>query len=138
MLKRRETEVRSAKSDGTCRIPTGLRTFLFGRRITSYNVCYTKLLRYGTSSDQIFMHNGQVLHNEGFRGQGMLIAVTDAGFSGLPYLPAFDSLYQAGRVVSTRNFVYGGDFVYSYSTHGMRVLSILSGNYPGSLRNNFV
>ncbi len=88
---------------------------------------------YGTSSDQIFMHNGQVLHNEGFRGQGMLIAVTDAGFSGLPYLPAFDSLYQAGRVVSTRNFVYGGDFVYSYSTHGMRVLSILSGNYPGSL-----
>lgn len=88
---------------------------------------------YGTSSDQIFMHNGQVLHNEGFRGHGMLIAVTDAGFTGLPDLPAFDSLYQAGRIVSTRNFVHGGDFVYSYSTHGMRVLSILAGNYPGSL-----
>ncbi len=88
---------------------------------------------YGTSSDQIFMHNGQILHNEGFRGQGMLIAITDAGFTGLPNLPAFDSLYQEGRIITTRNFVNGGDYVYSYSTHGMRVLSILAGNFPGSL-----
>ncbi|MDD3687353.1 MAG: hypothetical protein PHE56_11365, partial [Bacteroidales bacterium] len=83
---------------------------------------------YGTSSDQVFMHNGQMLHNNGYRGQGMMIAVTDAGYIGLPNLPCFDSLYEDNRVVASRNFVHGGTFVNSYSTHGMRVLSIMAGN----------
>lgn len=88
---------------------------------------------YGPSSDQIFMHNGQILHNNGFRGQGMLIAVTDAGFSGLPNLPSLESLFSDNRVVATKNFVDGSNFVFNYSTHGMRVLSILAGNFPGNL-----
>jgi serine protease AprX len=88
---------------------------------------------YGASSDQIFMHNGQLLHNEGFRGQGMLIAVTDAGYMGLLDLVAFDSLVADGRIISKRDFVHGGDLVYDYSTHGMRVMSILAGNAPGNL-----
>ncbi|HNQ67268.1 MAG TPA: S8/S53 family peptidase [Bacteroidales bacterium] len=93
----------------------------------------TNYYNYGTSADQIYMHNGQVMHNNGFRGQGMLIAVTDAGYLGLPDLPAFDSLFEAERVISTRNFVHGGDIVFGYSTHGMRVLSILAGNSPENL-----
>lgn len=88
---------------------------------------------YGTSSDQVFMHNGQMLHNQGYRGQGMMIAVTDAGYIGLPNLPCFDSLYEDNRVLASRNFVHGGTFVNSYSTHGMRVLSIMAGNAPGNL-----
>lgn len=88
---------------------------------------------YGQSADQVYMHNGQVLHNKGYRGQGMLIAVTDAGFTGLPDLPCFNSLYQDNRLLASRNFVEGGDFVNSFSTHGMRVLSIMAGNAPGNL-----
>lgn len=88
---------------------------------------------YGPSWNQISIHNGQFLHNQGYRGSGMIIAVTDAGFTGLPSLPSFDSLYSQNRVIATRNFVHGGDYVYSYSTHGMRVLSILAGNYPENL-----
>ncbi len=88
---------------------------------------------YGNSSTQIKMHNAHKLHNSGYRGKGMLIAVTDAGFTGFPNLPSFDSLYNENRVLATRNFVHGGDTVYNHSTHGMRVLSILSANYPGNL-----
>lgn len=88
---------------------------------------------YGQSINQIYLNNGQTLHNDGFRGKGMLIAVTDAGFQNLPELPAFDSLFAENRILATRNFVMGGNYVYDYSTHGMKVLSILAGNYPGQL-----
>jgi hypothetical protein len=88
---------------------------------------------YGDCAVQIKMTNAHKLHNEGFRGKDMLIAVTDAGFTGLPDLPSFDSLYNENRVLSTKNFVHGGDTVYNHSTHGMRVLSILAANYPGNL-----
>ena len=88
---------------------------------------------YGSSWNQISIHNTQYLHNEGYRGAGIMIAITDAGFTGLPNLPAFDSVYNSNRVLATRNFVYGGTEVYSYSTHGMRVFSIIAGNYPGNL-----
>lgn len=88
---------------------------------------------YGESFTQISINNGHKLHNKGFRGKGMLIAITDAGFSGLPDLPAFDSIYSDNRVLATRNFVKGNDFVYDYGTHGMRVFSIIGANYPGKL-----
>ncbi|MDD4150400.1 MAG: S8 family peptidase [Bacteroidales bacterium] len=88
---------------------------------------------YGDCAVQIKMTNAHKLHNEGYRGEGMMIAVTDAGFTGFPNLPSFDSLYNENRVLATRNFVHGGDSVNNFSTHGMRVLSILAANYPGNL-----
>ncbi|MDD2635662.1 MAG: S8 family peptidase [Bacteroidales bacterium] len=88
---------------------------------------------YGESAVQIKMTNAHKLHNDGYRGDGMMIAVTDAGFTGLPNLPSFDSIYNDNRVLATRNFVHGGDTVYNHSTHGMRVFSILAANYPGNL-----
>ncbi|MBL0199994.1 MAG: hypothetical protein IPP81_07410 [Chitinophagaceae bacterium] len=35
---------------------------------------------YGQSYGQVHLHNGEFLHNRGFRGQGMHMAVLDAGF----------------------------------------------------------
>lgn len=107
--------------------------YKFPRQSTSNPVREDNYYNYGPSSDQIFMHNGQMMHNAGFRGQGMLIAVTDAGYMGLPDLPAFDSLIAANRIISKRDFVHGGNAVYDYSTHGMKVLSILAGNSSGNL-----
>lgn len=85
---------------------------------------------YGPSQNQIFMHNGQKLHNKGYRGQGMLIAVIDAGFTATLDVPSLQHVFQDNRVIATRNFVHGGDSVFNYSTHGMRVFSILAGNSP--------
>ena len=40
----------------------------------------TDYYSYGQSYGQVHIHNGEFLHNRGFRGQGMQVAVIDAGF----------------------------------------------------------
>ncbi|MCF8257635.1 MAG: S8 family serine peptidase [Flavobacteriales bacterium] len=86
---------------------------------------------YGTALNQVEMLNGLNLHRQGLMGQGMLIAVLDAGFSGADHLAVFDSLRQNGRIIATRDFVEGNDGVYGYSTHGMSVLSTMAAYQPG-------
>lgn len=88
---------------------------------------------YGASYTQIHMLNGDVLHDLGFRGQGKEIAILDAGFYHANVLPAFDSLYQNGQILGTKDFVNPGNNVYNEYSHGMSVLSIMGGNIPGQL-----
>lgn len=86
---------------------------------------------YGTAFNQVEMLNGLKLHRQGLMGQGMLIAVLDAGFSGADHLAVFDSIRQNGRIIATRDFVEGNDGVYAYSSHGMAVLSTMAAYWPG-------
>ena len=53
--------------------------------------------------EQIENLNGRKLHNLGFMGQGITIAVLDAGFMNVDKMPAFKNLSLKG----TRNFVAG-------------------------------
>lgn len=85
---------------------------------------------YGFSYNQIAVHNGHMLHNDGYRGQGIIIAVTDSGFDQVPNLSSFDSLLYNNRVIFTKDLVSGIDDVYYYHNHGTWVLSVLAGNYP--------
>ncbi len=89
---------------------------------------------YGDSYNQIAMLNGHLVHNQGYNGEGMTIAVLDAGFSKADELPAFDSLWANNQILDTRNFVNDED-VYSpsISNHGMNVLSTMGGFLPGEL-----
>jgi len=86
---------------------------------------------YGVSYAQIALHNGQTLHAEGYRGEGMLIAVTDGGFSSVPTMRSLEYLRNSGRIVATRDFAYRGTTVYANHTHGSMVLSIMAGYLPG-------
>src|SRR5688572_5298077 len=52
---------------------------------------------YGLGWKQISMINGQQLHNAGYRGDGIYIAVLDAGFYRANRMAAFDSMFQNGR-----------------------------------------
>src|SRR5690606_19326566 len=88
---------------------------------------------YGESSHQVFQLNTQFLHNQNYRGQGMLIAVLDAGFYAVDNYPAFDSLRTEGRISGIRDFVDGDQLVYNEHHHGMSVLSVMAGNIPGQL-----
>ena len=88
---------------------------------------------YGQSYNQIHMLNGDLLQNEGYRGQGMIIAQLDAGFGGADTLQAFASVRQRGGILGTHNFLTGTDSVYSQDLHGMWVLSVECGNIPGQL-----
>jgi len=86
---------------------------------------------YGTGYDQIHIHNGEVLHNNGYRGEGMLIAILDAGFLNVNQIDGFLPLFTENRIIATRNIVSRTNDVYGYHTHGTMVLSTIAGYLPG-------
>jgi subtilisin family serine protease len=119
-------------------IESGTKTGVYtGQTHTSYrNIMETAgnlELDYGPSWWQTAIHNGQLLHNNGFTGRDMVIAVLDAGFSHVDTLPAFNQLFEKGRILGTRDFVEPGNNVYLEATHGMSVLSIMGGFQQGEL-----
>lgn len=88
---------------------------------------------YGASNNQITMCNAQKLHNLGFLGEGIHIAVLDGGFWRVNEMECFDSLYQNNRILSHWDFVSHNSNVFDDATHGMGVLSIMGGNLPGQM-----
>jgi len=98
----------------------------------SQRTAYTPA-QYGDSYNQIALHKGDVLHNAGFRGEGMLIAVFDAGFTNVNTLACFDSLRLQGKIKDTWDFVDLNTNVYGFDSHGTYVLGCMAGWIPGSL-----
>lgn len=89
--------------------------------------------KYGTAFTQLHQLKGEYLHNQGFRGKGIQIAVLDAGFWHVNEIAAFDSLRKTNRILGIRDFVDPKSDFYNQHTHGMSVLSCMGGNIPGSL-----
>ncbi|MBL0200407.1 MAG: S8 family serine peptidase [Chitinophagaceae bacterium] len=87
---------------------------------------------YGQSYGQVHLHNGEFLHNRGFRGQGMHMAVLDAGFFNYLTLPTFDSIRNNGQVLGTWDFVTGNTSVNEDNSHGTSCLSTIAANMPGT------
>lgn len=88
---------------------------------------------YGPSFNQIGMMNGDIIHDMGYQGEGMVIAVIDAGFPFVDVLPAFDKLRYEGRLLGGKDFVdLGTGYLEDYS-HGTFVLSTMAGYLPGKL-----
>lgn len=56
---------------------------------------------YGYASEQISMLNGMKLHNLGFRGKGMTIAIIDGGFHNADAVKLLDNV----KILGTHNFV---------------------------------
>lgn len=87
---------------------------------------------YGSAFNQIDMLGGISLHNQGFRGEGMLIAVLDAGFPNVDNFPVFDSLRNDGRLLGGWDFVQQDNSIFEDNSHGQSVLSTMAGYLPGS------
>lgn len=83
---------------------------------------------YGNAFDQINIHNGTWLHQAGFRGDGMQIAVLDAGFLNVNANPVFAELRNTGRILGTEDFVNPSSDIYQENYHGAQVFSILAAN----------
>ncbi len=92
-----------------------------------------KTIDYGQAYLQINMLQGNFLHKQGYMGQGMTIAVLDAGFWHVDEINAFDSLWLNSQVLGTKDFVNPGNNVFNESTHGMMVLSTMGANLPGQI-----
>lgn len=88
---------------------------------------------YGSAAQQIKMLNGHILHNNGFTGKGITIAVLDAGFRNVNTLSAFDSLRNSQRLVGTKDFVNPAANIYLQHSHGTIVLSTMAGLMPNIL-----
>ena len=89
---------------------------------------------YGDSYRQIEMLNGHFLHDLGFEGQGVDLAVFDGGFLFADELPAMKHLFSEGRIVSKHDLLhFNSSEVFDASTHGMMVLSHMAGIIPDSL-----
>lgn len=88
---------------------------------------------YGASVYQTGLMNGQFLHNQGFNGEGMQIAVLDAGFYNADIYEAFDSMWVNNQVLGTKDFVDSDADFFQTHYHGMSVLSCMVGNVPGEL-----
>ncbi|MES2513519.1 MAG: S8 family serine peptidase [Bacteroidota bacterium] len=88
---------------------------------------------YGPSFTQANQIGADCLHQLGYRGQGMVIAVIDAGFENVNTNPVFDSLRNEGRLLGTRDYVQGNTSVNEDYLHGANCLSLMAGNTPGQL-----
>lgn len=94
------------------------------------NSAPTATFNYGGSYWQSKQLNVDCIHSQGYRGQGMTIAVIDAGFNQVNVNPVFDSLRNRGGILGTRDFVAGGNNVYEDDSHGAMVLSCMAAIKP--------
>jgi len=101
----------------------------FGRASTTTSSGYN----YGGSYWQNQQLNVICLHEQGYRGQGMTIAVLDVGFINADTFYGFDSLRNSGRILGTRDFDNGFSHAYYGGGHGTGVLSCMAGNVPGKM-----
>lgn len=108
---REETKERDREDEASCLLSSDT-------RLKAY---------YGYGEPQIKMLNGIKLHERGFTGEGVSVAVIDAGFMHVDRINAFDSL----RLAGTYNFVSPGESVFEADDHGTKVLSCLAANLPG-------
>lgn len=81
---------------------------------------------YGRAITQIQMSNGDKLHEAGFKGQGMTIAVIDAGFHNVDKITAMQNIC----ILGTKDFVNQQADIFAESSHGMSVLSCMGMNRP--------
>lgn len=90
---------------------------------------------YGLAYQQINLMHGDYLHDIGFKGEGMDIAVFDVNFRYTNTCPAFDSINTFNRIKDVYNFAKDTAYVYSTAIvveHGMNVLGCMAGNMPGT------
>ena len=85
---------------------------------------------YAAAWKQIHLCNGEYLHQQGFMGEGMLIAVLDVGFVNADALNAFDSLFQGNRLADQFNFKLNNTDVFGSGNHGTNVLSCMAAFSP--------
>ncbi|WP_339676810.1 S8 family serine peptidase [Cyclobacterium marinum] len=74
------------------------------------------------------------MHEAGFTGEGVLVAIFDAGFLNVDKIPAFDHLFTEQKIYATKDFVVpDSDNVYRADTHGTGTLSLMAAYDPENL-----
>jgi hypothetical protein len=109
--------------------------YTLSNTISAASVKSTGSFSYGQAYNQAHMISVDGLHNLGYSGEGMVIAILDAGFYHVDQIQAFDSLRLNNQILGTRDFNIPGNNVYGddMHTHGTSVLSTIGANIPGQM-----
>ena len=99
-----------------------------------YSDDYDSVTFYGKSWNQVEMINGQYLHKQGYLGDEIIIAITDAGFFYADEVPLLQHLWDNNRILVHRDFVDKNTIPFTAHAHGMMVL----GACGGYLENVFI
>jgi subtilisin family serine protease len=81
---------------------------------------------YGYASEQVKMINTHKIHQSGYLGQGVKVAILDSGFKNADSISAFDST----KILSTYNIVHPSVSVFDEDDHGLKTFSCLAANQP--------
>ncbi len=74
------------------------------------------------------------MHLDGYKGEGIFIAVFDDGFPGVDVAAPFQSIFSEGRIdlITSKDFVYNSGNVFQYDEHGTEVFSIIAAYQTGT------
>ena len=73
------------------------------------------------------------MHQAGYTGKGIAVAVFDGGFKGVDTVSYFRHLYENGQMIPGYDFVGNSPNVYRYGQHGTEALSCIAAYQPGVL-----
>jgi len=89
---------------------------------------------YGSADNQIDTVSGDYLHELNYTGEGMIVAVLDAGFPSIDTNPGFQKMRDENRILGTYDFEARTENVDGTSTHGFKT----SSDIGGFLQDEFV
>ncbi|QHT71418.1 S8 family serine peptidase [Rhodocytophaga rosea] len=91
------------------------------------------LLDYGFSANQITMIGADVMHQQGYRGKDMWVAIMDAGFRNANQIASLKHVFDNNRILGTYDFVDQETSVYEDDSHGLQVFSAMAAYQPGAI-----
>ncbi|MGB0886060.1 MAG: S8 family serine peptidase [Chitinophagales bacterium] len=98
-------------------------------------IVITKAFDYGNAQNQISMLNGNFLHNKGFTGSNIDIAIMDNGFPSVDTNEFYQDAFLDGRIIAGYDFVNLDDTLFDNNngSHGNSVISTMVSFKEGEL-----
>jgi serine protease AprX len=87
----------------------------------------------GRSQGQLAMLGADIMHERGYKGEGMLIGILDSGFLNADKLSFFKPIFDEKRVLATYDFVVSESNVYDDDSHGTAVFSCIGAFEDGKI-----
>ncbi|WP_421895075.1 S8 family serine peptidase [Marinoscillum sp.] len=86
-----------------------------------------------TTRAQLGLIGADEMHADGYKGEGMIIAVFDDGFMGVNEYEPFEHIFIEDRLLGTKDFISNSGNVFQYDDHGSAVLSCIASSYGADI-----
>ncbi|MCV9386094.1 S8 family serine peptidase [Reichenbachiella ulvae] len=85
------------------------------------------------SQIQIEMLGVHTMHDQGYNGAGIHVAVFDGGFEAANQTAVFKDVFNNDRLIDRMDFTANSDNVFNYDDHGTNAMSCIVSNYKETL-----